>query len=294
MLVKIDMFNHNDAQLETIKLHYVSAGQGDLILFVHGFPEFWYAWKNQLETFSADHLAVALDLRGYNLSDKPQQVADYAISAIVDDLRGIAGYLGRERFTLVAHDWGGLAAWVLAMLYPHLLNKLVIINSPHPLILQREIRNNPAQQKAIQYINAFQNPDVETILAAHQYGQLSRSMPFGSEHLTEVDLALYREAWAQPGALTGGLNYYRATKILPNQSNGIDWPDLPHTPLSVPTLVIWGEQDSALLTGNLNGLEELVSNLTVKRIPDGTHWVIHEQPARVNALIREFLSAGGD
>jgi pimeloyl-ACP methyl ester carboxylesterase len=286
---------HRDAHVNGVRLHYATAGTGPLMVFVHGFPEFWYAWKAQLVEFGRDHQAVAPDMRGYNLSEKPAAVDEYRIDRLVEDLRALAEALGQRRFTLVAHDWGGVAAWVFAMMHPTMLDHLVIVNAPHPGVFARELAENPAQQQASQYMLLFQTPQAEQALSADGFAALQRAMwgqPPSSDAFTAEDRTAYLKAWGQPGALTGGLNYYRAARIGPPVA-GAPAPSLPLDPAAlvvrVPTLVIWGERDEALLTGNLRGLEAYVSDLTVRRIPDGTHWVVHEQPERVNRLIREYL-----
>jgi epoxide hydrolase 4 len=293
-------FESQYADVNGIRLHYVSRGQGKLIMFVHGFPEFWAEWENQLIEFGRDHQAVAPDMRGYNLSAKPENVDAYHARHLIDDLRRLAEYLGHRKFILVAHDWGGAVAWSVAMRHPEFLERLVIINAPHPALFARELLHNADQQKASQYMLLFRSPKAEQVLSENNFARLLDVLfQFGSKwEMTEEVRLKYIAAWSQPGALTGGLNYYRASPLYPptspedvRQIEGIL--SLPHEMLAVkvPTLVIWGEEDQALLTGNLVGLEEYVEKLTVKRIPDGTHWVSHEQPERVNALIREFLSS---
>jgi len=288
------------AEVNGIKLHYVSAGKGPLILFLHGFPEFWYEWKNQLAEFGKDHLAVAPDMRGYNLSDKPSEVDQYKVPILVEDVYALAEKLGhKKKFILVAHDWGGAVAWAYAVAHPETLEKLVIINAPHPGVFARLLAQDPAQQKASQYMLMFRSPQAEKMLSANNYGGLVQGVlgpGLKSGAFTEEDKQEYIKAWSQPGALTGGLNYYRASQVGPPaaadapkegaNSFGIDPGKLM---VNVPTLVIWGEKDTALLTGNLDGLDKFVPQLTIKRIPDGTHWVIHEKPAEVNADIREFI-----
>ena len=289
------MLEHCHADVNGIRLHYVTAGAGPLLLFAHGFPEFWYAWKDQLAEFGRDHQAVALDMRGYNLSDKPAGVDHYRVPALVEDLRGLAAALGHRRFTLVGHDWGGAVAWAFAIAHPDLLERLVVVNAPHPAIFAREISDNPLQQQASQYMLTFRAEGAEALLAADDCAVLRRALWGASparEAFTEEDRRAYLEAWARPGALTGGLNYYRAAHSGPRAPGGGLRPiaDPAGLIVRVPTLVIWGERDTALLTGNLDGLEHFVPDLTVRRIPDGTHWVIHEQPGLVNRLIREFLA----
>lgn len=185
-------------------------------------------------------------------------------------------------------------SWSFAIAHPEYLEKLVIINCPHPAILARELAANPAQQKASQYMLFFRSPQAEQQLSANNYaglvdGVLGDGLKTGV--FTEADKQAYIAAWSQPGALTGGLNYYRAANLGPPS------PDAPAAPpadpanmlVKVPTLVIWGEKDTALLTGNLDGMDKFVPDLTVKRIPDGSHWVVHEKPALVNGYIRDFI-----
>lgn len=291
-------FKSQYADVNGIRLHYVSVGQGALILFAHGFPEFWAEWENQLAEFGRDFRAVALDMRGYNLSSKPEDVAAYHVKHLIEDLRALAEHLGHKKFILAAHDWGGAVAWSAAMRYPQFLEKLIIINSPHPAVFARELLNNPAQREASQYMLLFRSPEAERVLSGNAYARLMDMVTqFGSQwEMTEEVRSKYIDAWSQPGALTGGLNYYRASPLYPptspeDEQKIKDILSLPHEMLAVkvPTLVIWGEKDRALLTGNLDGLDTYVEDLTVERLPDGTHWVNHEQPDRVNRIIREFL-----
>lgn len=291
-------FQSQYAEVNDIRLHYVSVGQGKLMLFVHGFPEFWYEWEKQLVEFGNDHQAVAPDMRGYNLSSKPAEMEQYHINALIEDLRALAEHLGHEKFTMVAHDWGGAVAWSAAMRHPQMLEKLIIVNSPHPAVFARELLNNPNQQQASQYMLLLRSAEAERILSENNYARLMDVLvQFGSKwELSEEKRLKYIEAWSRPGALTGSLNYYRASPLYPPTSEADEEKiggilNLPQEmfEVKVPTLVIWGEQDRALLTGNLDGLEDYIADLTIKRIPDGTHWVIHEQPELVNSLIRDFI-----
>jgi pimeloyl-ACP methyl ester carboxylesterase len=291
-------FQSQYAEVNGIRLHYVSVGKGKLIMFVHGFPEFWFEWEKQLFEFGQDYQAVAPDLRGYNLSSKPSDVEKYHVKYLIEDLRALADNLGHEKFIMVGHDWGGGVAWSAAMRHPELLEKLVIINSPHPAVFARELLNNPDQQKASQYMLMLRSAEAERVLSENNFARLSDVLvQFGSKwEMSEERRLKYIDAWSQPGALTGSLNYYRASPLYPPTSTEDKEQiksilNLPKEMLAVrvPTLVIWGEQDRALLTGNLDGLEEYIEDLTLKRIPDGTHWVIHEQPELVNTLIRDFI-----
>lgn len=287
------MLKHRYANLDGIRLHYVTAGKGKLILFLHGFPEFWYAWRHQLREFSRSYKAVALDMRGYNLSDKPEGIQQYQTKYLVEDIRAFAEHLGSKKFILVGHDWGGAVAWAFAIRRPDYLEKLVIINAPHPAIFNRELRGNPAQQKASQYILLHRSAKAEEILSHDNYAALSSAVlenGIKQGYFTQKDKREYLKAWAQPGALTGMLNYYRAAQLGSfTGDNDEASTAIKSLIVKVPTLVIWGEKDTYLLPGNLEGIEEFVINLTIKRIPDGSHWVIHEKPALVNTYIHEFI-----
>lgn len=291
------MIEHRYAEVNGIRLHYAEAGEGALILFLHGFPEFWYEWKDQLREFGRDYHAVAPDMRGYNLSEKPEPLEQYQIQHLVEDVRALIDHLGGKPCILVAHDWGGAVAWAFALQHPEYLAKLVIVNMAHPAIFGRELRENAAQQQASQYMLMFRSPEAEALLSAADYSGLVNAVlaeGLKNGHFTEADKDEYLAAWSQPRALTCGLNYYRAAAIGPptaagEAARGNFAVDPEALVVQVPTLVIWGERDTALLTGNLDGLEEYVPELTLKRIPDGTHWVVHEQPALVNQYMREFI-----
>jgi epoxide hydrolase 4 len=297
--------SHEYADLNGVRLHYARAGRGPLVIFLHGFPEFWYEWKHQIAEFSRDHTVVAPDMRGYNLSSKPAELADYAMPKLVEDVRALASQrlkeTGGEKFTLVAHDWGGVVAWVFAAQHPEMLDKLVIVNAPHPTVFGRLLAEDPAQQQASQYMLMFRGPNAEQTLSENSYAMLT-SMVLGAGlkdgTITDDDRKMYVDAWSQPGALTGGLNYYRASGVGPRQRPPSDGdaarpaaapPPAPDLVVRVPTLVIWGEKDTALLPSNLQGLDRVVPALTIKRVPDGTHWVVREKAPEVNRLIREFI-----
>lgn len=285
-----------------VRLHYVSAGKGPLMLFLHGFPEFWYEWKDQLAEFGKDHLAVAPDMRGYNLSEKPAELDQYRMSVLVEDIRALGDHFSHQkRFVLVGHDWGGAVAWAFAIAHPGMLEKLVTVNAPHPGVFSRLLSADPAQQQASQYMLLFRSPQAEAALSANNYATLVNivlSAGLKSGAFSEEDRAAYLKAWSQPGALTGGLNYYRANQVGPpapgqaasaNTSTGNFAVDPNSLTVKTPTLVIWGEKDTALLTRNLEGLDQFVPRLAIKRIPDGSHWVIHEKREQVNGEIRAFL-----
>ena len=224
-------------------------------------------------------------MRGYGRSDKPHEVSAYGVSYLVADVAAILDRISPDRpAILVGHDWGGVVAWQFAARHPKRLEKLVIINAPHPAIFTRELLNNPAQRLASAYIALFRSRLAEPLLRAGRFALLRRAVFGGAAPgaFSQEEQERYIAAWSQTGALTGGLNYYRAARFVPGEAV---------QPVTTPTLVLWGENDTALLPGNLEGLEEYVPNLTVQRIPDGTHWVVHEHPGVINAAIQEFVGS---
>ena len=287
-----------------IRFHCLTGGgRGQLVMFLHGFPEFSYEWKDQLREFGKDHRVVAPDLRGYNLSDKPTDLEAYRVSVLLEDIRALADHFRKGRkLILVGHDWGGALAWAFAAAHPEYLDKLVIINAPHPAVFGRLLAGDPVQQKASQYMFMFRSPQAEQKLTANNYALLNKIVLedlLKSGAMATTDQQAYMQAWAQPGALTGGLNYYRANHLGPPAPQEVEAQIGPSDPefgretaqamVRVPTLVIWGEKDLALPPANLDGLPQYVPQLTIKRIPDGSHWVIHEKPAEVNGYIRAFI-----
>lgn len=289
---------HADALLSNdMRLHVASCGdeKKKLILFIHGFPEFWYEWENQLEEFGRDHYAVAPDLRGFNLSDQPQEVEKYRAKHLVEDLRLLIKHLGHSRCVLVAHDWGGAIAWNFAVQHRDMVEKLVIINSPHPALFARDLVNDKAQIKASAYMNLLRRPDAERIMGENDFARMPKFISgIGQrvEWFTPEVEEKYRECWRR--GLTGGLNLYRASPLFPATETepGAKVVTIPKelVTVRVPTLVIWGMQDEALLPKQIEGLDEYVLDLKLERIEDGTHWVVHEQPGRVNKLIRDFIA----
>ena len=285
---------HAEAEVNGVRLHYAAAGAGPLVLFVHGFPEFWYEWRHQLADFGRDHLAVAPDMRGYNLSSRPTEVAEYVVPKLVEDVRALVERLGHQRFTLVAHDWGGAVAWAFAMMHPGLLERLVVINAPHPAVFTRLLREDPAQQQASQYMLMLRSPQAEAALSADDHQALRQALgDVWVNRFDDEDRRMYLQAWSRPGGLTGGLNWYRAASTVPPAAGApAGSPVAPRTfpVIDVPTLVIWGEQDRALTVANLDGLDRHVRNLTIRRVPDGTHWLVHEQPELITREIRAFMA----
>ena len=280
------------------RLHVLREGAGKLMLFVHGFPEFSGAWAAQLAEFGRDHLAVAPDLRGFNLSSKPAETKDYRPKHLVGDLLGLIDhYSPNAKAIVVAHDWGGAVAWNLAAQHADRIERLVIVNSPHPATFARDLAQDAEQQAASAYMNFFRRPGAEKVMAEDNFRRLFAMLtgPSGESVLNEAEKKAYAAAWAQPGAIAGGLNYYRASPLHPPQEGDPGAAALQIDPkmfrVAIPTLVIWGEADKALRPSLLEGLDAFIPDLRLVRIPEGSHWIIHEQPARVNALIRDFIPA---
>jgi pimeloyl-ACP methyl ester carboxylesterase len=280
------------------RLHYASAGeQGQpLILFVHGFPEFWYEWAAQLPEFGRDYFAVAPDLRGFNLSDMPADLSAYKAKHIVDDLRLLIQHLGYQKAIVVAHDWGGAVSWNMAIALPAMIEKLIIINSPHPYLFMQALANDPAQKAASEYMNWLRTPDSETALAKDDFALMDGFFNgMGQAHATWFDQTtreLYHDCWRK--GLSGGVNYYRASPLHPPTAKNQGPLQLHLNPddfkVKVPTRIIWGENDKALPKTLLNGIEDFVADIRIEHIAEGSHWIIHEQPERINQLIRQFLA----
>jgi pimeloyl-ACP methyl ester carboxylesterase len=283
------VIRHETVEANGLRFHCARAGDGPLMLFLHGFPEYWAMWRPMLEHFGArGYCAVAPDLRGYNLSEKPAAVEAYRAKHLMADVLALAAHYTKDKFVLVAHDWGGAVAWGVAIAHPGRLAKLVMVNSPHPYLFWRELCNNPAQQKASEYMRFFRLPKAERVLSENGYARLLGAF----SDLDEGARQALIEAWSQPGALTGGLNYYRASPMYPPSAEDPGAKKLQLEPkdfmVRVPTLVIWGERDTALLPGCIEGLEQVVPGLKLVRVPDATHWVARERTALVIREIEAF------
>ena len=288
-----------------ITLSCRSAGEPGrpVMLFLHGFPEAAFVWDDLLLHFAGRGWhCVAPNLRGYELSSAPADVADYRPKHLVADLRALIEALGAPIDCLVAHDWGGAVAWNLANQHPQLLKRLAIINSPHPGTFLRELQRSPQQQAASAYMNFLCRPDAERLLSEDDFrrlwglftsmGAADAARP-GGGWLDEPTREQYRQVWRQ--GLQGGLNYYRASPLRPPQSadDAIHRLAFPAEAVTVnmPTTVLWGEGDTALLPGLLQGLEPWVPRLELIRVPEATHWIVHEQPDLVARTIARLSSA---
>ena len=264
------------------------------VFFLHGFPESSRTWRYQLEDLSRDHFVVAPDQRGFARSSKPEGVENYTTDKPIADLFALADALGIDRFTLVGHDWGGAIAWGAALKDSRRVERLAIVNAPHPLIFQRSLFDDMGQREGSQYITAFRSPGFETWLADNLEGFYERSFGHsGIAHAADGERALYLDEWSQPGAVLAMLNWYRAAPIIvPAMDETPERPaflDAPFPVLKIPVLVVWGMADKALTPAQLVGLPELCSDLTIVEVPDAGHFVTWEKPEAVTSALRAFL-----
>lgn len=284
-----------------IDLHVRAAGDAGapLALFLHGFPEYSGAWDEVLPAFAGSMHAVAPDQRGYALSAKPEGLEAYRIKHLVRDILALGERFSPGRpFVLVAHDWGASVAYATAIAAPTRIAKLVVINGVHPGPFQKSLIESEAQQAASSYIHYLRDPEAEERLSANKFekllGMLSRFGP--QAWLTPAKQAGYLDAWAQPGALTGMLNWYRAAPIVvPKPGETIDPATVPKLDpaqlrVRMPHLVIWGMDDQALLPVTRATLPDYCDNLTVREVEGADHWIVHQKTGAVIGHIRDFLA----
>ena len=272
-----------------VGLHAVAAGpeDGPLVVLLHGFPEFWYSWHRQIEPLSAAGFRVIVpDQRGYNLSSKPVGVSSYAMPELVSDVIAIADQLGQRKIFLAGHDWGAAVAWSTALLHPQRVAKLVVLNVPHPSVMRKFLSTRPRQFRRSWYMFFFQLPWLpEALFSAFNFRAGSRSLLRSSRPgtFTAEDLAQYRAAWSQPGAITAMINWYRAlfrTRI-----------KFQNKTVRVPTRILWGERDDFLLTEMAHESLRYCTSAELFTFASATHWLQHEEPARVSELLIDFLRA---
>ena len=270
-----------------IKLHTVLVGSGEPIIMLHGFPDFWYGWRDIIMGLKDEFRCIAPDMRGYNLSDKPKGTENYKLDILVEDIRGLSEGLGLNEFYLAAHDWGGPVAWGVAERYPKLVKKLIILNGPHFVSAREVYETDEKQQRASSYMELFAKPEAVEQLRRNDY-QLLRLTILGlvkrKDAVTEYDLERYIEAWSQPGALRGGLEYYRLVEENRDQFNE-GWTGI----INVPTLVIHGLRDPAITPQTLKNLGNYVKDLKIVYIKKASHFVMVDAPEIVIANIKEFL-----
>ncbi|AUD12526.1 MULTISPECIES: alpha/beta fold hydrolase [unclassified Planococcus (in: firmicutes)] len=272
-----------------IRLHAAVAGpeDGELVVLLHGFPEFSYGFHHQMEELAASGYRVVVpDQRGYHLSDKPEQIEDYTINKLSDDIAGLIEAFGETSAIVIGHDWGGAVAWHLAASKPEYVKKLIAINIPHPTAMPRVFMKNPLQWLKSSYMAFFQLPEVpEKLMAANDFESMKQAMKGTArpDAFTDQELERYKDAWSQPGALTGMLNWYRAIRkgsLL----------QMPKAPLRMPVRIIWGLGDQFLSPMLATESLKFCENAELVWVGEATHWVHHEQPEIVNRLIKEFLA----
>jgi pimeloyl-ACP methyl ester carboxylesterase len=268
-------------------LHVVEEGpkDGTPVVLLHGFPEFWYSWRHQLPALAAAGFrAIAPDLRGYNLSDKPKGLRNYTTEQLVGDVVGLIRACGHERAHVVGHDWGGALAYQFAARHPEMMRRLVIMNAPHPRLLLRRLRRSFTQLRRSWYMFFFQLPKLpeRMILRDDFMPRVLRGMATHKESFDDDVLARFTEAIRQPGAATATINYYRAAMRRPSRGSSM---------IDCPTLVLWGDRDHALGVELLEGLDTFVPHLEVRHVPDASHWIQNDCPEIVNRELISFLHA---
>ncbi|MBD2743406.1 alpha/beta hydrolase [Coleofasciculus sp. FACHB-1120] len=282
-------WQHHFIETNNIRLHCVTQGEGELVILLHGFPEFWYSWRHQIPALARHFKVVVPDLRGYNDSDKP--LSGYDLDTLSADIRGLIENLGYVRAHIVGHDWGGLIAWHLAQKFPDVLNRLAILNAPHPYRFWQELTGNLDHLRRSWYVLAFQIPGLPEWLIQQNLkdfvnnvfrGQAVRKGAFSAE-----DAQVYQAALAKPGVLAAAINYYRSSLSPQNWLH--HWGRSPD-PVTVPTLILWSEEDAFLNRKLTEGMERLISApFNLKFISHCGHWMQQEVPHTVNRELLNFF-----
>lgn len=283
-----DIVRFSRIETNGIHLHVVEAGpaEGPPVFLIHGFPEFWYGWRNQIAPLAERGFhVIAPDQRGYNLSDKPKGIASYDLDQLAADVVGLADHFGLETFAVAGHDWGASVGWWLAGQHADRLRRLAVLNAPHPAVWREAMLHDPAQKRKSGYVRLFQVPFLpEFLIGLDRSRALSKGFrdSVRPNAFTEADLEQYRKAWAQPGASTATIHYYRALwrkRFLPGAAYRVD----------SPVLAIWGERDAYATPELAEASVRLCAEGRVVRLPQSTHWVQHDEPERVTDLLAEFL-----
>lgn len=296
--------NSKFISVNEIKLHYVESEpetkSSGTIIFLHGFPEYWGSWHEQLAFFGKQYRVIAPDLMGYNLSDKPEILSAYEVPNLIALYASFVEQVSpSEMVILVAHDWGGAIAWPLAAFHSQLFSSLVILNAAHPSTFTREMVRNKKQREKSAYIHQLIADDGSEVLEQDDF-QFLRSMLFEQMKVDSISSDFergYLRAWKQPGAIQAMLNYYKSMPQLAIESESsqsgpltvLDDIKIPNIRITLPTLVLWGEQDKAFVPELLDGLDDYVPDLQIKCFFSATHWLHHEKPLLVNKEIEAFL-----
>ncbi|MBC8098797.1 MAG: alpha/beta hydrolase [Armatimonadetes bacterium] len=276
-------------KVNDVILHVIKAGpeDGQLVLLLHGFPEFWYGWRNQIDALAnAGYRVIVPDQRGYNQSDKPKDVGAYRIQNMVADADALIRWAGREQAIVIGHDWGAMVAWWLALLHPERVQKLGILNAPHPWVFYQTLKNDWGQRLKSWYAGMFQLPWLpEALLSIGDYQLAAQALKNTSlpNSFSADDVARYREAWAKPGAATAMFNWYRAYVQFPV-------PKPASQRLPMPVLMIWGMNDVALGSKMAQPSIDLCEHGRLVTIAEATHWVQHDAPEQVNRLLLDFIA----
>jgi pimeloyl-ACP methyl ester carboxylesterase len=272
-----------------IRLHIVEAGPADgpPVVLLHGFPEFWYGWRHQIGPLAdAGFRVVVPDQRGYAASEKPGPVSAYGLDTLAEDAAGLVASTGSSSAAVVGHDWGGIVAWWLAVRRPDLVRRLVVLNGPHPIAFRRYLATSPRQLLKSWYTFYFQLPRLpEALFRRRDWARLAESLRTTSRlgAFSDADLDRYRAAWSEPGAMTAMIHWYRAAwRVPPAPREDVR--------VHVPTLLIWGAKDRFLERGLAESSLDYCDHGMREVIEEATHWVQHEEPARVNRLLLDFLS----
>jgi pimeloyl-ACP methyl ester carboxylesterase len=271
-----------------LKFRCLTAGKGPLVFLLHGFPQTSHSWRGQLGPLSEKFRVVAPDLRGYGGSDKPSAVAAYSLPRLVEDLAGLIAAFGERRARIVGHDWGGAVAWATAVERPDLVEKLAVLNCPHPAKFLAKIKSSPRQLLRSWYMGFFQIPLLPELLAPPVIGSLLKNSAASPSAFSDEDLRIYKEAFAQPGAARAAINYYRAAF---RDRNELERVAAAAPKIKAPTLLLWGEKDQALGVDLTDGMEPLFAGpFALKKFPDASHWLHEEKPNEVNAALLQFLA----
>ena len=271
-----ELREHGFADSDGVRIHYVTAGEGPLVVMIHGFPDFWYTWRNQMPQLAKNFKVVAIDQRGYNQSDRPKGVENYAAEKLVGDVQAVVQHHGAEKAIIVGHDWGGMVAWMFAMSHPEMTERLVVLNLPHPVGMTRELMHNPAQQAASAYARFFQQPDAYKTLNAQALAVWVKDKAAQPKYIEAFERSSFESM----------LNYYKANYPKPpfkeSQQN--------YSKISCPVLIIHGLNDTALMAAGHNSVWEQVDNeVTLLMVPNAGHFVQQDVSSKVTRTIDQWL-----
>lgn len=278
---------HLELVANGLRFHAAAAGprDGPLVLLLHGFPEGWFGWRQQIGALAKAGLrVVAPDQRGYGASDKPVGRTAYTLDRLALDVVGLVAACGRERCAVVGHDWGGVVAWRLASHHADRVERIAVLDAPHPAVMRGHVLRHPTQLAMSSYIGFFQLPLLpEAMLSANRHAALAQALRNSARPgvFDEPTLAIYRDAWSIPGAMTAMLNWYRALPFGPSPSAGR---------VRVPVRILWGDGDTALQPGLAEAsARQCDGPVSILHVASATHWLQHEEPERVNAALLAFL-----